>query len=428
MRHNRCAGTLLFVVACLLLPSGARAQKPDTAPPVAQVRRIDIVASWGGLGPAQYEHTVIQRTGNTLAVDDQPVDADKVEALIKALFTEPQREPSPALLTSQAHKYDLNYFAKESLRRCAGDGADLNGPRILFKRLFYDVQSQRQWLREEYSSETFHTDDYPTEKVTVTLEDGATITASSQSQKTLMLPFNVVRNGMSYTTFDDKLPQALAALTVGGVNSERLDGGEPLLSAYGDSLCEAFQNEIGLAVLKVWAPQTAQFIASQGIVTDDLRLNDDLSTFYSRLHFPEWAKAVTYQVTISGKPLDSASMTTATLRMLRETKRRGDAITSLPWIHRWLETAQKPLMHLESFVGGSNWDWPTTVAELKSISPLSYAAVMRSLHAVVGATMWEGEDDKPGARWLFLPDGNAVDLNSGRGTLVDPQGREVRQR
>lgn len=420
MQHNRCAGTLLFIVASLALPSGVRAQKPDASPPVAQVRRIDIVASWGGLGPAQYEHTVIQRTGSTLTVDDQRVEADKVEALLEALFAEPQREPSPALITNQAHKYDLDYFAKESLRRCAGDGADLNGPRILFKRLFYDVQNQRRWLGEEYSPQTFHTDDYPAEKVTVTLEDGATIMASSESQKTLMLPFNVVRNHMSYTTFDDSISQALAALTVGGVNSERLDGGEPLLSAYGDWLCEASQNEITLAVLTAWAPQIARFIRSRGVLTDDFALSGDLSSLQGRLRFPEWPKAVAYRVDITGKPLDSASITNAGLRMLRKAKECGDSITSLPWVRRWLENVKSPKLLLES----NSLDRQALLADFKANSAATYAAVPHNLDSVVLGMISEATLDGESATFFFFPNGDALDL--ARGILIDREGRTVR--
>ena len=355
------------------------------------------------------------------------MEADKVEALKEALFAEPQRKPSPDLIATQAHEYSIDYFAKEGLQQCVGDGAALYGPSTLFKRLFYNVQNQGQWLDDEYNPQHFHTDDYPAEKITLTFEDGSTITASSQSQKTLMLPFNVVRNGTSYTTFDDRIPRAIAALTAGGVNSERLDGGEPLFLAYSGWLCEEFRNEIDLAVLTAWAPQIARFIASQRVITDEFRLSDDLGTLYGRLRFPEWPQAVTYQVTISAKPLDSAFITTAGLRILRETRKRGGYITSLPWIHRWFENAQNPRMFLEPFVGGSNsLEWPATVAELKSDSPIAYVAVTRSLHAVVQGMMWEGKDDEAVARWLFLPNGTAVDL--GRGTLVDPEGHEVKQR
>lgn len=406
-------------------PAGAN-NSVYAAIPLANVRQIDIVASWGGLGPREYEHTIIQRTGNTLVVDDQPVGADKAKALIVALFAKPQREPSLNLIASQAQEYSIDYFAKEGLRECAGDGADLKGVRSFFARLFFDTQNQRRWLADEYSAENFHTDDYPEEKVTVTLVDGSTVAASSQSQKTLMLPFNVVRNGASYTTFDDRIPRAIAALTVGGVNSERLDGGEPLFSTYSNWLCEAFRNDIELAVLDAWAPRLAQFIRSEGIVTDGLRLDDDFSTLYGRLRFPEWPKEVTYQVFVGGKPLDSTSISNAGLRLLRQTKERGDSITSLPWIQHWFATAQQPKMFLETFVGGTNsLNWGDTVADLKSRSPTAYNAVIRNLHSAVRAMMWEGKGNEALDTILFLADGYAVDLN--RGTLIDRQGRTVTQ-
>ena len=318
-------------------------------PPATSVLRIDIVASWGGLGPAQYEHTVIQRTGNTFAIDDQTVDADKIEALLTALFTEPQRAPSPTLIEDQAQQYDVDYFVNVGLRQCAGDGADLSEPRTLFKSLFYEDKNQRKWLGDEYSARTFHTDDYPTEQITVTFENGSTVRASSHSQKILMLPFDVARNGKSYATFDDRIPRAVATLTVGGVNSERLDGSASLFSAYSDWLCEAFQDQISLAVIMAWAPRIAQFITSERIVTDDFRVSEDLSSIYGRLWFAEWPKSVTYQVSLKSSPPNPAALTKLGLRVLRETKERGDSITSLPWVRRWFEKTQHPKMLLEVF-------------------------------------------------------------------------------
>lgn len=419
---------LLFIIALLTLPCTVRAQKPDAGPAVTEIQRIDIVASWGGFGPTQYAHTVIQRIGDHFAVDDRPVETAQVEALISALFAEPQQGPSPNLITKQLREYDVDYFAKENLKQCIGVGADLSGPRSLFERLFYDDRNQRRWIADEYDSRNLHTDDYPAEQVTVTFKDGSTVGASSASQKLLMLPFEVTRDGRTYATFDERVPQALAALTVGGVNSYRIKGGESLFSSYGDWLCEAFRKQLSFAALTSWAPRVAKFITSHGVVTNDFRLTDDLSELYARLHFPEWPKGVTYQVLISSKPLDASSITAIGLPMLREAKERGDAIVSLPWVRSWLRDSQKPSMLLESFAGGSNsLDWPTTVAELKSNSPIAYAAVTHNLHAVIQGMMWAGKENEPASRWLFLPNGNAVELNSGRAKMLDRQGREPNQ-
>jgi hypothetical protein len=242
----------------------------------------------------------------------------------------------------------------------------------------------------------------------------------------LCCPFSVARDGASYATFDDRIPRAIAALTSGGVNSERLDGGEPLFSAYSDWLCAAFQNEIELAVIAAWAPQTARFIKSEGILTDNFRLSNDLSSLHGRLRFPEWPKGATFQVSVDGTSLDSASVDNAGLRLLRGTKKRGDSVTSLPWIRRWFEGVQNPKMLLESFVGGTNsLDWRTTLVDLKSRSLVAYRAVTRNLHSVVQGMMWEGNGDQPPGVALSLPNGQTVDL--GRGTLIDQQGRTVTQ-
>jgi hypothetical protein len=397
--HRRYARALLFVAASLMLPSGALAQKPVTAAQVNQVRRIDIVASWGGLGPAEYEHIVIQGNGNTFAVDEQQVDAAKVQALVEALIAEPQREPSLSLIAGQADKHNINYFAKEGLRQCAGDGADLSEVQAAFKNLFDDVQNQRRWLSEEYSPQAFHTDDYPAEKVTVTFEDGSTIAASSQSQKQLMLPFKVDRDGASYSTFDERIPRALSALTIGGVNSRRLEAGEPLFLAYGEWLCNTFRDETTLAVLTAWAPHFTRFIKLTGVVTEDLTLSDDLSNLQGRVRFPEWPKGVAYRVDVTGEPLASASITNAGIKTLRAAKAHGDSITTLPWVRRRLEEAPNPKLLLES----NSLDRRALLADLRANSPAAYAAVPRNVDSVVLGMLWAGAHNDAPATFFFLP-------------------------
>jgi hypothetical protein len=418
VRRNLWATIVLFSVS-LAIPDSVRAQKPDTFWETRNVRRLDIVASWGGLGPAEYEHTIIQRDGNAFAVDDQHVDAAKVTALLEALTAEPQREPSPSLIAGRAQEYNVDYFATEGLRRCAGDGADLSNVSATFKKLFYDERNQRRWITDEYSQQTFHTDDYPAENVTVTFDDGSTITASSQSQKALMLPFKVARDGASYSTFDDRIPLALSALTNGGVNSARLNGGEPLFLAYGYWLCDTFRDQITLAVLTAWAPQVARFIRLTGIATDGLTLSDDLGNLQGTIRFPEWPKGVAYRVDINGEPLTSTSITDASIKVLHEAKERGDSITSLPWVRRRLEGAPSPRLLLES----NSLTRRALLADLRANSPAAYAAVPRSVDSVVLGTLWTGAQNEPFATFFFLPNGVAIDLS--RGTLIDREGHTV---
>jgi hypothetical protein len=420
MQRNLWAAAVFFA-ALLVIPNSVLAQKPDTVSQATNVRRIDIVASWGGLGPAEYEHTIIQRNGNTFTgVDDRYVETAKIEALIAALIAEPQREPSPSLIAAQADEYNVDYFAKEGLRQCAGDGADLREVQATFKKLFGDVQNQRRWLSEEYSPQTFHTDDYPAEKVTVTFEDGSTIAASSQSQKALMLPFRVVRNGASYSTFSDEIPRALSALTIGSVNSKRLESGAPLFLTYSYWLCDAFRDEVTLAVLTAWAPHVAHFIGLTGTVTDNLRLSDDLSSLQGRVRFPEWPKGVTYRVDVNGEPLDSSSITNASIKALRAAKKHGDSITSLPWVRRRLEDAPSPRLLLES----NSLDRQALLADLRAKSPAVYAAVPRDVDSVVLGMLWTGaQKTEAAATFFFLPNGDAIDLS--RGTLIDREGRTV---
>jgi hypothetical protein len=235
-----------------------------------------------------------------------------------------------------------------------------------------------------------------------------------------MLPFRVVRNGASYSTFSDKIPRALSALTIGSVNSKRLESGAPLFLTYSYWLCDAFRDEITLAVLTAWAPQVARFIGLTGTVTDNLRLSDDLSSLQGRIRFSEWPKEVAYRVDVNGEPLDSLSITNASIKVLGAAKKHGDAITSLPWVRRRLEGAPTPRLLLES----NSLDRQALLADLRASSPAGYAAVPRDVDSVVLGMLWTGAQKiEAPATFFFLPNGDAID--NSRGTLIDREGRTV---
>ncbi|GAC1388747.1 MAG: hypothetical protein NVSMB31_03390 [Vulcanimicrobiaceae bacterium] len=95
-----------------------------------------------------------------------------------------------------------------------------------------------------FASPFQHTDDYPSESVTVDFGDGQAIEASSNSQNPLMLPWTVTRhiagtNNKPEVTFNRTIGDMLAKLFKYDVNLDRLTGGDSPFNASSEEVCKA---------------------------------------------------------------------------------------------------------------------------------------------------------------------------------------------
>lgn len=201
-------GLLLFVTASAFCTDVA-------------VRQIEIKSHWGGLGTPQQTDLVIQHEAGTYKLGRKRIDAASVEALVAAVQQAPIGKPSleglgitkawlQEQLTDVPNKSSWWKLKSGTPKQTALFGSSFTDPDFVGKVLPSLFNLSR-------------TDDYPSVEVTVSREDGSTITISSHSQYSFMLPWNVSVNGNTFSTFNSRISAAVAALMPNkAANKERI--------------------------------------------------------------------------------------------------------------------------------------------------------------------------------------------------------------
>src|SRR5271157_1440031 len=153
---------------------------------VAQVTRIEIQSSWGGLGTPSESDLVITGVGGKYKADGRKVESKAVDALLAALNEPPLEQPSlencgidqnwlnsnyQAALHDHTHR-KLRELSASQVQLFGDHFADLKQAEAAFAGLF------KHW----------HTDDYPRMSVTVAV-GGKSFGAQSNSQYPFMLPW-----------------------------------------------------------------------------------------------------------------------------------------------------------------------------------------------------------------------------------------------
>jgi hypothetical protein len=227
----------LLVALSLCLCSVAFAQ--ETAK--SAVSRVEIESSWAGLNPRSplQDHIVIERQGDTYRLsgshrerhwadhqpEEQALASEVIAPALIAQLRDALSEPSQPMVdlhdlapasTGIQSKIDqdlkeagLNRAAPPLSRRIAQWRQDLRKPEALNKVLTRGFAGS-------------HTDDYPSVRVTLTLADGSTLTASSGSQHHLLLPW---KDRGGNPTYAPAIARAVHALLPDqAVNRARLEG------------------------------------------------------------------------------------------------------------------------------------------------------------------------------------------------------------
>jgi hypothetical protein len=175
----------------------------------SRIVKVTIESQWGGLGTPSHTEVVISRDGDRYRGKNDQIDARTIESLETA-FREPTIvAPEPQNLGINQAWLDAN--AISAVEKYAGnfDGAAPN-QRALYQTSFTNESLIRRVVPNLFSF--IRTDDYPSAKVEVTLEDGSTVSALSTSQYLFMLPWKVKRNGEEISTYNADISRAVAAL------------------------------------------------------------------------------------------------------------------------------------------------------------------------------------------------------------------------
>jgi hypothetical protein len=174
------------------------------------VRQIEIKSYWGGLGTLQKTEFLIRNDKGTYRLGQKRIDAASVEALVAAI-----RQPviaTPSLdglgLTKAWLQEQVTEIPKKSSWWKLKSGTPKQ--RALFENSFTDPDFVSKVLPSLFNFS--RTDDYPSVEVTVTRDDGSTVSLSSHSQYSLMLPWNVCVDGNTFSTFNSQVSAAITAL------------------------------------------------------------------------------------------------------------------------------------------------------------------------------------------------------------------------
>lgn len=395
------------MLAAVLLAAAAASPQPASNPDLLRVQRIEIRSTAGaGLGTNRFYNAVIARKNGQLQLDGMFPSSRIVGMLLDALRAQPIPK---AQASSFQFKEQGQEVARESLRDCLGDAADLPPVQQSFDSLFRSAANQNDFLAAYYGGTIWHTDDYPTEKVEVTFQDGSKITAQSDSQTQYMLPFTITADGSSYKTFDPTLSRAITELSVADVNYERLLGRQ-FFSEYGKSLCGAYRDPLDAIVVATFTPLLSDYVKRQRIQVgrQGLSLTPDLGAVKGEIRFPEWPAGFTFGIFSEGAPLNATATQAAGLRALEAARHDGDRISRLPWLKHWMNRSVGGSLFLNHLVVSPIYvDESKIMDELRRHSPKLYRVVSAEEGATLYGMLWDAKS-KLASDWLFLPDGRSA--------------------
>jgi hypothetical protein len=198
-----------------------------TAEPI--VARIDIDTSWGGLGESPTVHLTISRSGETYLLGEQTIEVAAIDRLVGSLHQPPIPQPDRENLGLTQAWLTANAIHGPSTNKGPFTAAAAN-LQALYRSAFSDVNIIASIVPSLFSYSK--TDDYPSTRVAVTLQDGSTIRAISDSYYLLMLPWKVSLDGPPITTFNADISRSIAALLPKTTaNRARLSGDDLLPQA-----------------------------------------------------------------------------------------------------------------------------------------------------------------------------------------------------
>ena len=201
------------------------------------VRQITIRSRWGGLSPGPPPDSTILITANqnSYTSNGQPVAPTLIDALIAALRA--PLLPKPDLASLGITQQWLNTNARSQEPHPNDDPGDPTpGQLALFQKSFSNISLVARLLPQLFQIP--HTDDYPSARVEVTMDDNTKLVAYSDSQFAYMLPWCVGLN--KKPSYNPAISRAFAALLPEKtVNKDRLAD-----AAFASQLSEAVMSEI----------------------------------------------------------------------------------------------------------------------------------------------------------------------------------------
>jgi hypothetical protein len=198
----KCRAALTAFCLLLLFVSSCRAQQ-------SRIVKVTIESKWGGLGTPSQTEVLVTRDGDGYRSKHKRIDARTIESLESAL-SEPTIA-APELQNLGINQTWLDANAIPAVEKSSGsfENAAPN-QKSLYQNSFTNESLIGQVVPNLFNFS--RSDDYPSAKVELTLEDGSTASALSTSQYLFMLPWRVKRSGEEITTYNADVSRAIAAL------------------------------------------------------------------------------------------------------------------------------------------------------------------------------------------------------------------------
>jgi hypothetical protein len=184
------------------------------------VHQIVIKSHWGGLGTPQNADLLIRQEKGAFVLDGKRIDTALVEALATAMNEAAIKKPDLGNLGLTPAWFKANGAAAALKNDRSFEDAAPN-QKELFNKTFNDSGIMGRIVPSLFG--TMRTDDYPSVVVTVTYDDGSTMSAKSVAWDPFMLPWLVGRNGER--TYNANISRALATvMPQKTTNRDRLTG------------------------------------------------------------------------------------------------------------------------------------------------------------------------------------------------------------
>jgi hypothetical protein len=399
----------VFVLSVLLLPGLTGATSPETEGHT--VTRIDIDASWGGLGMPGNAQLTIRESGGRYLLGGRVISSVAVDHLLRAL-------QQPSILQPDLENLGLTL---DWLDSNATDGPPTNqGPftsvapnlRALYRRSFTDLSVITRVVPSLFKY--VKTDDYPSARVVVTLQNGSRIRAASDSYYVFMLPWKVNVDGPGTTSFNADISRSVAALMPEGTtNRERL---------MGHDLLTEIQNAVMRHIEGDWNLLDAENRAGPAMV----RLREqydvvaaEVSPYHNVEYGKEWKGGRAHEENLHAtlrKPNFPANFTDAVVLLhhrgqtegveafLRSVKKYEDLVFSVPWL-KALMVEQPRVQYRLSYVHDASFcdkAMGVFTADMRKLGKRRLAEEIRSKQSEITLLMTGMKYYE--SYWLLLPD------------------------
>jgi hypothetical protein len=377
------------------------------------VRQILVRSHWVGLSrPADTELVIRSDKGGYL-LGRRRVDKALVDALVEAL-QEPE-VPRPDLLNLGITKEWLVAHEDPSVESALPFAFEkaASDQKALFHSAFTDPALVAKALPSLFGF--VRTDDYPSVEVTVSFDDGSTLSASSHSQYLFMLPWNVARNGGTVVTYNANVSRALAALMPDkAVNRSRISG-DGLNTDLAQAVARLIEEDWKMLGVENRAGGTLAKLRTQYVVE-----SADINAYHNVYYGKKWSDGSPHEtnlhVTLTKQRFSKSFSDEAILlydngkvsgadEFLRKAGAYEKLVGSVPWLSRFRQEnptvlVQLVFVHDRSF---SEKAMAVFSADMKAKGKEKLADEVGQLQERV-ALLAAGF----GAYWLVLPDQRMV--------------------